>query len=340
MKIRDILATGKRTISFEFFAPKTDQGVESLFRTIDCLKEHRPDFVSVTYGAGGSTRHQTLDLVSRIRAETGLETMAHVTCVAQSRADVHDVLARLDEIGIENVLALRGDPPRGQEKFVPEDGGFRLASEVIAHIHENFGFGVGAACFPEVHPDSPDAASDIAHLKEKVDAGVDYLITQLFFDNRDFFDFMDRARGAGIKVPVLAGILPILGTAQIRRFAAMCGASIPPELDQRLEKYIDDDDSARELGIEYAARQMDELWRAGVEGIHFYTINRSYSVSRVLDAVDLRTTPARPTSGTVSTLRPPGGGFSRPANETLRASGCCPSHPRECGSTRFGCSNP
>ena len=292
MKIRDILAAGKRTISFEFFAPKTDQGVESLFSAIQRLKEHRPDFVSVTYGAGGSTRHQTVDLVSRIASETELETMAHVTTVGQTRADVHGVLAQLDELGVENVLALRGDPPRGQEKFVPEDGGFQFASEVITHIHQNFDFGVGAACFPEVHPNSPDAASDIAHLKAKVDAGVDYLITQLFFDNRDFFDFMDRARGAGIKVPVLAGILPILGTAQIRRFAAMCGASIPPELDRRLEKYIDDDDGARELGIEYAARQVDELWRAGVEGVHFYTINRSYSVSRVLSMMDIHAAPA------------------------------------------------
>ena len=291
MKIRDILGTGKRTISFEFFAPKTEQGIESLFRTVHRLKDHRPDFVSVTYGAGGSTQNQTVDLVSRIGAETGIETMAHVTCVAQTRGDVHAVLSRLDELGVENVLALRGDPPRGQEKFVPEDGGFRFASDVITHIHENFDFGVGAACFPEVHPDSSDTASDMAHLKEKVDTGVDYLITQLFFDNRDFFDFMDRARDTGIKVPVLAGILPILGTAQIRRFASLCGASIPAKLDQQLEKYMDDDDGARELGIEYAARQVDELWRAGVDGIHFYTINRSYSVSRVLDAVDLGTAP-------------------------------------------------
>ena len=292
MKIRDILGSGKRTISFEFFAPKTEPGVESLFRTIHRLKEHQPDFVSVTYGAGGSTRNETVDLVSRIKAETGLESMAHVTCVGQTREDIHGVLAQLNEAGIENVLALRGDPPRGQDTFVPVDGGFRFASEVITHIRENFDFGVGAACFPEVHPDSVDLASDMAHLKEKVDAGVDYLVTQLFFDNRDFFNFIDQARGAGIRVPILAGILPILSTAQIRRFTAMCGASIPPQLDEQLEKYIDDDDAARELGVEYAARQVQELWRAGVDGVHFYTINKSYSVSRVLTAVDIRTAPA------------------------------------------------
>ena len=292
MKIRDILAAGRRTISFEFFAPKTDQGVESLFRAIRRLDAHRPDFVSVTYGAGGSTRNETVDLVSRIKAETGLETMAHVTCVAQTREDVHAVLTQLEELGVDNVLALRGDPPRGQDAFVPVEGGFRYASEVITHIRRRFDFGVGAACFPEVHPESVDVASDMAHLKEKVDSGADYLITQLFFDNRDFFDFMDRARGVGIRVPVLAGILPILATAQIRRFASLCGASIPPALDRELEKYVDDDDGARELGIEYAARQVEELWRAGVDGIHFYTINRSHSVSRVLEAVGLPETGA------------------------------------------------
>ncbi len=291
MKIRDILATGRRTISFEFFAPKTDQGVESLFRAIRRLDAHRPDFVSVTYGAGGSTRDQTVDLVSRIKAETGLETMAHVTCVAQTREDVHAVLTQLDELGIDNVLALRGDPPRGQDTFVPVEGGFRYASEVITHIRRRFDFGVGAACFPEVHPESVDVASDMAHLKEKVDSGADYLITQLFFDNRDFFDFIDRARAVGIRVPVLAGILPILATAQIRRFASLCGATIPPALDRELEKYVEDDNGARELGVEYAARQVEELWRAGVDGIHFYTINRSHSVSRVLDAVGLPEAP-------------------------------------------------
>ncbi len=291
MKIRDILAAGRRTISFEFFAPKTDRGVESLFRAIRGLDAHRPDFVSVTYGAGGSTRNETVDLVSRIKAETGLETMAHVTCVAQTREDVHAVLTQLDELGVDNVLALRGDPPRGQDSFVPVEGGFRYASEVITHIRRRFDFGVGAACFPEVHPESVDVASDMAHLREKVDSGADYLITQLFFDNRDFFDFMDRARGVGIRVPVLAGILPILATAQIRRFASLCGATIPPALDRELEKYVDDDDGARELGIEYAARQVEELWRAGVDGIHFYTINRSLSVSRVLEAVGLPETP-------------------------------------------------
>jgi methylenetetrahydrofolate reductase (NADPH) len=285
MKIRDMLDSGKRSISFEFFPPKSDQGVEALFSTIHRLKAYQPAFVSVTYGAGGSTRDRTLGVLARIRACTDLEPMAHVTCVAQTREEVHGILVRLRESGIENVLALRGDPPRGQEKFVAAPGGFAHASELVSHIRECFPFGVAGACFPEGHPDSVDLATDIAHLKEKVDARVDFLITQLFFDNQDFFGFMDRARGAGIDVPVIAGILPILSAGQVRRFTALCGAKIPPQLDHLLEKHGADDDAVRELGVEYATRQVEELWRSGVDGVHFYTLNRSYSVSKVLSAL-------------------------------------------------------
>jgi methylenetetrahydrofolate reductase (NADPH) len=286
MKISDILSTGKQTISFEFFPPKTDEGLESLFKTIDRLKVYRPDYVSVTYGAGGSTRDRTEDIVIRIKDETGLRVMSHLTCVAQTKEDVHNVLVRLEEVGIENVLGLRGDPPRGEEKFVPAEGGFLYASELIAHIRENFDFGVAGACFPEGHLDSVDLEADIAYLKKKIEAGADFLITQLFFDNRDFFDFMDRAERAGIHLPVIAGILPILSTPQIRRFTALCGAKIPPELDQQLDRFADDDDAVREIGIEHATTQVEELWRSGVAGVHLYTLNRSYSVSRLLDSLD------------------------------------------------------
>jgi methylenetetrahydrofolate reductase (NADPH) len=286
MKISDILSTGKQTISFEFFPPKTDEGLESLFKTIDRLKVYRPDYVSVTYGAGGSTRDRTEDIVIRIKDETGLRVMFHLTCVAQTKEDVHNVLVRLEEVGIENVLGLRGDPPRGEEKFVPAEGGFLYASELIAHIRENFDFGVAGACFPEGHLDSVDLEADIAYLKKKIEAGADFLITQLFFDNRDFFDFMDRAERAGIHLPVIAGILPILSTPQIRRFTALCGAKIPPELDQQLDRFADDDDAVREIGIEHATTQVEELWRSGVAGVHLYTLNRSYSVSRLLDSLD------------------------------------------------------
>jgi methylenetetrahydrofolate reductase (NADPH) len=286
MKISDILSTGKQTISFEFFPPKTDEGLESLFKTIDRLKVYRPDYVSVTYGAGGSTRDRTEDIVIRIKDETGLRVMSHLTCVAQTKEDVHNVLVRLEEVGIENVLGLRGDPPRGEEKFVPAEGGFLYASELIAHIRENFDFGIAGACFPEGHLDSVDLEADIAYLKKKIEAGADFLITQLFFDNRDFFDFMDRAERAGIHLPVIAGILPILSTPQIRRFTALCGAKIPPELDQQLDRFADDDDAVREIGIEHATTQVEELWRSGVAGVHLYTLNRSYSVSRLLDSLD------------------------------------------------------
>ena len=287
MKIQDMFKAGKRTISFEFFPPKTEQGEESLFKAIERLKVFRPNYVSVTYGAGGSTRDKTLDIVKRINRETDLEVMAHLTCVTQTKEQVNDVLVQLKEIGIENVLALRGDPPRGQEKFEPAEGGYEYVSELITHIRDNFEFGIGAAGFPEGHLDSPDLATDTAYLKQKVDTGAEFIVTQLFFDNADFYEFMKRVEGAGIQVPVIAGILPILGTAQIRRFTALCGAKIPPGLDARLERFADDDNAVREIGIEHATRQVEELWQSGVAGIHFYTLNRSYSVLGSLNALAL-----------------------------------------------------
>ena len=287
MKIRDILNAGKRSISFEFFPPKTDQGVESLFKALNRLKAYQPSYASVTYGAGGSTRDNTVDIVIRIKRETGVEAMSHLTCVAQNREDVHDVLCRLDEAGIDNILALRGDPPRGEERYVPEENGFRYASDLIAYIHENFGFGIAGACFPEGHLDSVDLKTDMDSLKCKVDAGADFLVTQLFYDNTDFFHFMERVESYGIQAPVLVGVLPILSTPQIRRFAALCGAKIPPHLDDQLEKYAEDDEAVREIGIDHATRQVEELWRNGVAGIHFYTLNRSYSVSKILNSLQL-----------------------------------------------------
>ena len=285
MKIRDMFRAGKRTISLEFFPPKTERGEESLFKAIDRLKVFRPNYVSVTYGAGGSTRDKTLDIIKRIIRETDLEVMAHLTCVAQTKEQVNGVLVQLEEMGIENVLALRGDPPRGQEKFEPEEGGYEYVSELITQIRDNFDFGIGAAGFPEGHLDSPDLATDTAYLKKKVDTGAEFIITQLFFDNTDFYEFMKRVESAGIRVPVVAGILPILGTGQIRRFTALCGAKIPPALDAQLERFADDDNAVREIGIEHATRQVEELWQCGVAGIHFYTLNRSYSVSSSVSAL-------------------------------------------------------
>ena len=286
MKIREILQE-KRTVSCEFFPPREEDGIPGVFRAIDRVGAFNPDFVSVTYGAGGSTRSFTERITMQVKQETDLEVMAHLTCVAQTREEVHEVLGRLDEAGVDNVIALRGDPPRGQENFVPAEGGFQYATELIDHIRANFEFGLAAACYPEGHTESPNLDSDIRYAKKKVEKGADFLITQLFYDNKYFFEFMDRAHRAGIDVPIIPGVLPILNTAQIRRFTSLCGATIPSELNSKLDEYAEDDNAVRELGVEYASRQVEELWENGVPGIHFYVLNRSYSVSRILANLNL-----------------------------------------------------
>ena len=286
MKIKEILQE-KRTVSCEFFPPREEDGIPGVFRAIDRVGAFNPDFVSVTYGAGGSTRSFTERITMQVKQETDLEVMAHLTCVAQTREEVHEVLGRLDEAGVDNVIALRGDPPRGQENFVPAEGGFQYATELIDHIRANFEFGLAAACYPEGHTESPDLDSDIRYAKKKVEKGADFLITQLFYDNKYFFEFMDRAHRAGIDVPIIPGVLPILNTAQIRRFTSLCGATIPSELNSKLDEYAEDDNAVRELGVEYASRQVEELWENGVPGIHFYVLNRSYSVSRILANLNL-----------------------------------------------------
>lgn len=282
MKIEQTLKS-TRTISCEFFPPRTSEGIPGVFEAVGRLKTFSPDFVSVTYGAGGSTRAFTEEITEVIKEQHDLEVMAHLTCVGQTKDELNEVLERLDRSGIDNVIALRGDPPRGQEDFVPVDGGFQHATELIKHIRENFDFGLAAGCYPEGHTESVDLAMDLSHTKLKVDLGADFLITQLFYDNSDFFEFMERAGNAGIDVPIIPGVLPILSTAQIRRFTALCGAKLPPELDRQLEKYSDDDDAALELWVEYASRQVRELWDNGVPGVHFYVLNRSYSVSKILE---------------------------------------------------------
>jgi methylenetetrahydrofolate reductase (NADPH) len=281
LKIKDILKK-KKSISCEFFPPREAEGIPNVLRTIDRVKVFRPDFVSVTYGAGGSTRVFTEEITMQVKQETDLEVMAHLTCVGQTKEEIHQVLERLDRAGIENVIALRGDPPRGQTNFVPVPGGFQHATDLIQHIRQNFRFGVAAACYPEGHIESPDRHTDIKFARLKVDKGADFLITQLFYDNDYFFKFMELAQRAGISVPIIPGVLPILSAPQIRRFTALCGASIPPELDRQLDRYGEDNNAVRELGIEYATRQVRELWDSGVPGIHFYVLNRSYSVSKIL----------------------------------------------------------
>ena len=286
MKIIDILQD-TRTISCEFFPPRTEEGISGVFGAIQRLQRFSPDFISVTYGAGGSTRAFTERITVEAKDLGDMEVMAHLTCVGQTKEEVHGVLERLDAAGIDNVIALRGDPPRGESNFVPVEGGFEHASELIDHIQSNFEFGLAAACYPEGHTESVDLRSDLEYTKQKVDKGVDFLITQLFYDNNDFFDFMDRAGKAGINIPIIPGMLPILNTAQIRRFTALCGAKIPEGLDHKLDRFADDDDAVRELGVEHATRQAEELWASGVPGIHFYVLNRSYSVSKILGNLGL-----------------------------------------------------
>jgi len=287
MRICERVGEVRPVFSFEFFPPKTVKGEEQLFETIDHLRPLHPGFVSVTYGAGGSTRSKTVELVSRIKHEIGLESMAHLTCVGADRAEIADVLHQLKAAGIENVLALRGDPPRDAGVFVPPVNGFAFASELVSFIRSSgFDFCIGGACYPEKHVEAPDSETDIANLRHKVDCGVDLLISQLFFDNRDFTSFVARARRAGIAAPIIPGIMPITDFGQIERLSKMCGARIPDALRARLEPVQDDHDAVRAIGIEHATEQCRDLLASGVPGIHFYTLNRSTATRTIVEQLE------------------------------------------------------
>jgi len=284
MRICHLLQQKRPVFSFEFFPPKTPQGEAALFRTIEALRPLAPGFVSVTYGAGGSTREKTLDWVARIKHELGIEAMAHLTCVGSNRDEMRAMLQRIDDLGIENVLALRGDPPRDQPGFQPVPDGFAHASDLVRFIRtEGFSFCLGGAAYPEGHIEAPDLETDLTYLGEKVAAGVDFLITQLFFDNRFFFDFVERARSRGIHVPIIPGIMPITNVAQIERFTRLCGASIPPALQARLDAVRHNEDAVRSIGIEHAAAQCRDLLAHGVPGIHFYTLNQSPATRAIVE---------------------------------------------------------
>ena len=285
MRISDILRTDRRAVSFEFFPPKDDAGFAALFKTIEALKALDPSYVSVTYGAGGSTRRKTVELVKRIKHEIGIESMAHLTCVSANRDEIGTVLDDLAAEGVENVLPLRGDPPKGESEFVLTPGGFRYANELVAFIRERHSFCLGGACYPEKHPEAPSAEADLDNLKRKVEAGVDFLITQLFFDNDDYLRFRERAVGAGVRVPILAGIMPILNVKQIKRFTRMCGACLPDALRQKIEAVEDDAEAVRQIGIYHATRQCEDLLRDGVPGIHFYTLNRSTATRAIYQSI-------------------------------------------------------
>lgn len=288
MKIAALFASGRPVVSFEFFPPKTEEGVETLYKTVDELRSCRPSFVSVTYGAGGSTRDRTIDLVTRIQRDLGLTTMAHLTCVGSTRAEIKEVLKRLQGGGIQNVLALRGDPPKGETEFKPVPGGFRYASELVKFVRdEGFDFCIGAACYPEGHVETRDLDQDLAHLVDKVRQGVDFLVSQLFFDNEDFRAFQRRARSAGIDVPIVPGLMPVTNVAQSQRFTQMCGSRIPQELLRRLRIVESDASAVVATGVHWTVEQARQLLASDAPGLHFYTLNKSSATLAVHAALGL-----------------------------------------------------
>jgi len=286
MKISDILKKVKPAFSFEFFPPKDAIGFEQLFQAINQLESWNPAFVSVTYGAGGSTRSKTIELVANIKNQIGLESMAHLTCVGHSSDEIHSVLDNLKQQGVENVLALRGDPPKGDKTFVKPENGFRYASELVDFTQQHFQFCIGVAGYPEGHPECSNLNQDLINLKNKVLSGASFIVTQLFFDNNCYFNFVENLRNIGVEVPVIPGIMPIHNLNQIKRFTKMCGATVPVDLLRRLESVENDPDSIREIGIDYATTQCEDLLAQGAPGVHFYTLNRSRSTLSVLERLN------------------------------------------------------
>jgi methylenetetrahydrofolate reductase (NADPH) len=285
MRIDQILEERRPVFSFEFFPPKDAEGEAVLARALEDLSQDAPDFVSVTYGAAGSTREGTVEWTTKIKRDYGLEAMAHLSCVGTTVDELREILTEIKEAGIENVLALRGDPPRGQTDFEPTPGGLDSSDLLAALIREEFGQCVGATCFPEVHPDAVDMDADIAFARKKIEAGATFLISQLFFDNDLYFSFVEQARAAGISVPILAGIMPVQSYGQIKRITKLCDASIPADLDRELAERDGDAEAVATMGIAYATLQCSDLLARGAQGIHFYTLNKSPATRAILAAL-------------------------------------------------------
>jgi methylenetetrahydrofolate reductase (NADPH) len=285
MRIDEIIASRRPTFSVEFFPPKTAETTEQLYATARELSHLEPDFVSVTYGAGGGTRDGTVEITAALKDDLGFETMAHLSCVGETTEGLATTLDRIAAAGIENVFALRGDPPRGEGDFVQAEGGLASAAELAAFINAGWDFSVGGACFPEVHPEAPDLGTDLSYLKTKVDSGAGFLITQLFFDNQVYFDFVRAARARGIEVPILAGVIPVASFAQTKRICDLCDASIPAPLEAAFEAAGGDPEREFELGVAFAAQQCAELLIAGAPGIHFYALNKAPATRAVLGAL-------------------------------------------------------
>lgn len=291
--IRDIHAArkpgSKPVISFEFFPPKTDEGEKTLFeKTVPALMKLNPHYCSVTYGAGGSTRDKTLGIAQRLQNDFNLLTLMHLTCVNATKEEIRAVVADAKARGIDNILALRGDPPGGTGEFKATEGGFEFSYQLVKFLKELGGFSIGTAGFPEGHIACKEGREvDWQRLKAKIDCGADFVVTQLFFDNADFFYFRDYLTKLGVKVPIIAGVLPIMGAAQIQRFCQLCGAKIPASLLERLNGFAGDDEACAKFGVEFATRQCEELIREGVPGIHFYTLNKVPSTAAIMGNLGL-----------------------------------------------------
>jgi methylenetetrahydrofolate reductase (NADPH) len=297
MRIRELLSCGRPSFSFEFFPPKHDAGWQQLRQSLAALRDLRPTFVSVTYGAAGGTRRQTTNLVARLRDEYGFLPLAHLTCTNATRAELQAVLQHLQDHGVENLLALRGDPPAGQTGFSRHPDGLAHASDLVALARREFSFCIVGACYPEGHVECPSRDLDLEFLKRKVDTGCDVLITQLFFDNQRYFDFVARARAAGIGVPIIPGIMPITNVAQIERFTSICGATIPEPLLSELRRLQDDPHAVLSMGVAHATAQCVELLQRGAPGIHFYTLNKSPATRTILTAIRAVYPPANQPAG-------------------------------------------
>ena len=281
MRIKELIAPLGRHVSFEFFPPKTKEDEDQLFKVIAELEALKPAFVSVTYGAGGGTMKNTSNVVVRLKMETSLTPMPHLTCVDQSAGELEDILEDYRGQGVENILALRGDPPKGAEKFITPKDGFCYAIDLVKLAVSVGGYSIGVAVYPEGHKESPSLERDMFYTKQKIDAGADFAITQMFFDNRFFYDFMGRAEKAGINIPIIPGIMPVTDIEKIKRFSQMSGATLPPSLVGRMEKATSADE-ARRIGVDFAVNQCQDLWQNGVRYFHFYTLNRSQTVTEIL----------------------------------------------------------
>lgn len=291
MRIIDLFKNKKPVIAFELFPPKPDVPLDAIYDHLDQFEALRPDYISVTYGAGGSRKGRTLEIAARIKKLHHIESMAHFTCVGHTREEIDSMLASMHELGLENILALRGDPPSGQSDFdysiraLHNKNVYSYASELVNHVRRVNNFCIAAAAYVEGHADCKRLSGDLAHLKEKVDAGADFLITQLFFDNRLFYDFMEKARSIGISCPVAAGIMPIFKADQIKSITAKSGCSIPAKLVLMMDKYQDNPEDLRKAGIEYAVQQIRDLIENGADGIHLYTMNRPKSTAEIMAGI-------------------------------------------------------